>query len=106
MARRTDRPEERVLVLALFGRDATYTARILESPGPARTGDYLLVAGAQDPRYRAAAQTFAAELDRLGVRHQLFVIPGGHEGSVWTEGLVTCLQVLKAQLPAATHPLR
>jgi enterochelin esterase-like enzyme len=87
----------------VFGNNAAYLranspTRILASPGPARSVDYLLVVGAQDPSYRELAQAFAAELDRLGVIHQLFILPGGHEGKVWTNGLATCLEVLKPQL--------
>jgi enterochelin esterase-like enzyme len=86
----------------VFGRDTGYrranSPDLLVLEAPARRVGYFLVAGEQDVRYRSTAQAFAAELDGLGVRHQLFLLPGGHEGSVWTTGLVMGLEQLKAEL--------
>ena len=89
----------------VFGVNPAYQhanspSQLLRSPGPARGVAYLLAAGDQDGRYRRASEQFAAELDRLGVRHELFLLSGGHEGGVWTSGLVLCLQEVKNQLQA------
>lgn len=43
----------------------------------------FLAAGAQDPVDVARARAFAAELDRLGIRHVLVLRPGGHHDSFW-----------------------
>jgi enterochelin esterase-like enzyme len=53
---------------------------------------YVLVAGAQDGEYTAAARAFAAELAGSHVAHDLIILPGGHEGRVWTEGLALSLE--------------
>jgi enterochelin esterase-like enzyme len=90
----------------VFGANAAYQRAnsptdAVRKPGQARSVLYLLAVGEQDPRYLGAAQRFSSELDRQGVRHQLFLLPGGHEGDVWTSGLVLCLQHVKTQLEAA-----
>ena len=90
----------------VFGSNAAYRlanspSELLRVPGPARGVRYLLAAGAQDARYRRASESFAGELDRLSVRHELFLLPGGHDGGVWTAGLVLCLQAVKVQLESA-----
>ncbi len=87
----------------VFGANPAYQhanspSDLLRAPGPARGVEYLLAAGEQDLRYRHTSETFARELDRVGVRHQLFVLPGGHDGGVWTAGLVLCLQAVKVQV--------
>jgi enterochelin esterase-like enzyme len=89
----------------VFGANPAYQhanspSNLVRSPGPARRVAYLLAAGDHDGRYRHASEQFAAELDRLGVRHELFLLSGGHEGGVWTNGLVLCLQEVKVQLEA------
>jgi len=91
----------------VFGRDPAYIranspSQILQGGGPARTVRYFLAAGTQDPRYRRAAQAFALELERLGVRHELFTLPGGHDGQVWTAGLVVSLEQLRSQLGSSS----
>jgi enterochelin esterase-like enzyme len=90
----------------VFGSNPAYLrsnspSQLLLAPGPARAVDYLLAVGEEDPHYRREAQVFAAELDRLGVRHQLFLLSGGHGGEVWTTGLVTSLEQVNTQLGAA-----
>ncbi len=87
----------------VFGTNPAYRlanspSELLRAPGPARGVQYLLAIGDQDVHYRKTTETFARELDRLGVRHQLFVLPGGHDGGVWTAGLALCLQAVKVQL--------
>ena len=89
----------------VFGSNAAYQranspTELVKVPGSARSVQYLLAAGEQDPRYRRTSERFAAQLDRIGVRHQLFLLPGGHDGGVWTSGLVLCLQEVKTQLQA------
>jgi enterochelin esterase-like enzyme len=87
----------------VFGTNPDYRlanspSNLVRAPGPARSVLYLLAAGDQDPHYRRTTEGFARELDRLSVRHRLFVLPGGHDGGVWTAGLALCLQAVKVQL--------
>jgi enterochelin esterase-like enzyme len=86
-----------------FGQDREYmranspTSIVRDQPS-ARTVRFILVAGESDPRFLRYAETFAAELDRWAVPHTLVRLPGGHEGSVWTNGLVVGLEKVKPQL--------
>jgi enterochelin esterase-like enzyme len=73
------------------------TSTVQEQPA-ARSVRFLLVAGESDRPYLRSAEAFASELDRFGVPHQLFRVPGGHESLVWTNGLVLGLVELKPQL--------
>ena len=86
-----------------FGPDRAYVranspVSIVRDQPAARTVRFILVAGESDPPYLRNADAFAAELDRWGVPHTLVRLPGGHEGSVWTNGLVVGLQNVKPQL--------
>lgn len=88
---------------AAFGPDPAFLRAnsphsLVQDRLPARNVDFLLIAGQQDQRYLLKAKTFAAELDGLGVRHALFEVPGGHDGGVWTNGLILGLKLVKAQL--------
>jgi enterochelin esterase-like enzyme len=87
----------------VFGDNAAYRranspSSIVRDEPAARSVSYIVAAGDQDQRYLKEAQAFADELDRLHVRHELFLITGGHEGGVWTSGLVLGLQRVKSQL--------
>jgi enterochelin esterase-like enzyme len=64
----------------------------------ARSVRFILVAGESDGRYLRNAEVFAAELDRFAVPHTLLRVPGGHDGGVWTNGLVLSLEQVKPQL--------
>jgi enterochelin esterase-like enzyme len=81
----------------VFGSDRSYLeanspSYLIQHQPAARTVDYVLVVGRDDPRYRSAADAFAAQLDRQGVAHQVIVLPGSHEGAVWVQGLALGLQ--------------
>jgi enterochelin esterase-like enzyme len=87
----------------VFGTNPAYRlanspSELLRTSTPARGVQYLLATGDRDVHYRSTTEAFGRELDRLGVRHQLFVLPGGHDGGVWTVGLVLCLQAVQVQL--------
>jgi enterochelin esterase-like enzyme len=80
-----------------FARANSPSNLVVDRPS-ARSVDFVLVAGREDPRYLSKAKRFAAELQGLGVRHRLFELPGGHDGEVWTSGLVVGLKEVKPQL--------
>jgi enterochelin esterase-like enzyme len=63
-----------------------------------RTVRSILVAGENDGRYLRNAEVFAAELDRYAVPRTLSRVPGGHDGGVWTNGLVLSLEQVEPQL--------
>jgi enterochelin esterase-like enzyme len=69
----------------------------------ARTVDYILVVGNQDPQFQRRTQAFADLLTGLGVPHQLNVVAGGHGGNVWAQGLALGMAQVAAAL---THPSR
>lgn len=93
---------------AVFGGDQAYMdanspAYLIQHRAAARGVQYVLVAGRDDPRYRAAAQAFDAQLSKFGVAHQLLLLPGGHEGFVWTNGLAAGLErLVPPSRPGAT----
>jgi enterochelin esterase-like enzyme len=87
----------------VFGVDpatsyANSPAELVAGDPGARSVRYVLVAGDRDQRYLAEARSFAAELDRLRVPNRLLVVPGAHEGGVWTGGLVLALEQSRADL--------
>lgn len=87
----------------VFGSNPAYQranspAAVVGVSAAARRVYYFLAVGRQDTRYRNDAQAFARELDRLAVRHQLVLLSGGHDGGVWTTGLVLALEQVRAQL--------
>jgi enterochelin esterase-like enzyme len=84
-----------------FARANSPSSLVVDQPS-ARSVLFVLVAGREDPRYLSIARGFAAELKGLGVRHSLFELPGGHDGGVWTSGLVVGLREVKPQLEQAT----
>jgi enterochelin esterase-like enzyme len=86
-----------------FGQDRAYMranspASIVRDQASARTVRFILVAGESDAPYLRNAESFATELDRWAVPHTLVRLPGGHESSVWTNGLVVGLEQVKPQL--------
>jgi enterochelin esterase-like enzyme len=86
-----------------FGDDRAYMranspASIVRDQPASRTVRLILVAGTSDGQYLRNTEAFAAELDRWAMPHALVRLPGGHESSVWTSGLVIGLQQLKPQM--------
>jgi enterochelin esterase-like enzyme len=73
------------------------SALVADQPA-SRSVRFILVAGESDGRYLRNAEVFAAELDRFAVPHTLLRVPGGHDGGVWTNGLVLSLEQVKPQL--------
>lgn len=67
----------------------------------ARTVHYILAVGNADPRYQRTTAAFDDLLTRLHVNHDLFVVPGGHGGGVWSQGLALALTREAAML---SHP--
>ena len=80
-----------------FARANSPSSLVVDKPA-ARSVNFVLVAGREDPRYLSQAKRFAAQLDGLRVRHRLFELPGGHDGGVWRSGLVVGLKEVKPQL--------
>ncbi len=67
----------------VFGGDPAYIRAnspydLVRDRVPARAVHYVLVAGAGDPIYLRDTQRFADELSRLGVKHDLLIVPGSH----------------------------
>jgi enterochelin esterase-like enzyme len=60
---------------------------LVQDSAAARTVYYVLVVGAADPYYLRQNQSFADQLNRFGVHHELMLLPGGHGGGVWAQGL-------------------
>jgi enterochelin esterase-like enzyme len=86
-----------------FGDDRSYMranspASIVRDQPAARSVRFILVAGSSDGQSLRNTEAFAAELDRWAVPHALLRLPGGHESSVWTNGLVFGLEQLKPQM--------
>jgi enterochelin esterase-like enzyme len=86
----------------VFGGDPSYLSAnspelIVRDHVAARRVDYILVVGRDDGDYLKAADQFNAELSRLGVQHELVLLPGGHQRSVWTTGLMLGLVHVKPQ---------
>jgi len=86
----------------VFGDDPTYLAQ--NSPAAllrtqAAAGDiyYVLSGGQDDSYFQHRMAEFGAELDRLGIAHELHVVPGGHDGTAWGAGLDFGLAHLAAQ---------
>lgn len=69
----------------------------------ARLVRYVLVVGTTDPYYQRRTQAFAGVLGRLGVSYALSLVPGGHGGEVWSQGLALGMARLAAGL---SHPIR
>ena len=84
--------------LARFRPRPRCTGLLVVDQPAARSVNFVLVAGREDPRYLSQAKRFAAQLDGLRVRHRLFELPGGHDGGVWRSGLVVGLKEVKPQL--------
>jgi enterochelin esterase-like enzyme len=87
----------------VFGGDQAYMAAnspkdLVRTKSAARAVDYLLVVGKGDGLYLQATQNFAAELSQLGVRHDLILLPGGHQPSVWSSGLMLSLEQVKPRV--------
>jgi enterochelin esterase-like enzyme len=70
---------------------------------PARTVDYILAVGNQDPVYQRRTLAYADLLTALGVPHQLNIVAGGHGGNVWAQGLGLGMAEVAAAL---SHPSR
>jgi enterochelin esterase-like enzyme len=60
---------------------------IVQDEPSARRVRFILVVGNRDPYYQQTNRAFAGQLDRLGVPHDLNVLPGGHSADIWQEGL-------------------
>ena len=52
---------------------------------------FLSAGSTHDRRTAAATREFADELTRLGIRHRLYLAPGGHDGRFWTHQLPAAL---------------
>jgi hypothetical protein len=76
---------------ALAGHNPTLLVR-REAPLLRRLGTHFFISSGttHDRDDARAARAFAAELELLGVRHRLWLGPGGHDGRLW-----------RAQLPEA-----
>ena len=89
----------------VFGDDLTYLAQ--NSPAAllstqAAAGDiyYVLSGGQDDPYFQHRMAEISAELDRLGIAHELHVVPGGHDGNAWSAGLDFGLAYVGARIRA------
>ncbi len=50
--------------------------------------------------YRSYGERFAQELRRLGVQTDFAIIPGGHGGQTYWQGLIFGMGVIRSQLGA------
>ncbi len=88
----------------VFGSDRAYADRnsptvILAQSPAARSVHYVLTVGDNDG-YRSYGERFAQELRRLGVQTDFAIIPGGHGGQTYWQGLIFGMGVIKSQLGA------
>ena len=60
-----------------------------------------LVAGSDEPSAPTDVANFADLLNSLGVVSEVHIYQGGHEWSVWRQGLPGCLHFLLSYVPAS-----
>jgi len=96
----------------VFGSDPAYIRvnspyYLVQDQPKARTVFFVLIVGAND-NYRAPTEAFAEMLSRLRVEHDLHLIPGGHGGNVFAQGLAlgmnrVALDLARPAMPPAEH---